>query len=149
MKKLFKTQIITIGTLLTISFSHPQEKEIKSEIEKLIKLREELKTTYENNQALLEKIKKEKEELEKLKKQLEDQQKKIAEERYKKLAKIFEKMDPELAGEKFSKMESAEDAAYILYNMNEKKAAAILNNTDPVMVNKIVRILSGLKKNPQ
>jgi hypothetical protein len=33
--------------------------------------------------------------------------------------------------------------------MNEKKAAAILNNTDPVMVNKIVRILSGLKKNPQ
>jgi flagellar motility protein MotE (MotC chaperone) len=149
LKKIFKTQILTIGTLITVSFSSGQEKDIKSEIDKLIKIRNEIKSTYENNQALLDKIKKEKEELENLKKQLEEQQKKIKEERYKKLAKVFEKMDPELAGEKFSKMESPEDAAYIIYNMNEKKAAAILNNTDPVMVNKIVKILTGLKKLPQ
>lgn len=146
MKKVSKIQIFTIGILTAITVSYPQEKEIKAELEKLIKARNEIKETYQKNQALLEQIKREKEELEKLKKQIEESQKKVSEERYKKLAKIFEKMDPELAGEKFSKMESAEDAAYILYNMNEKKAAAILNNTDPVMVNKIVKILSGLKK---
>lgn len=146
---LLKIRTFTIGALATVSFSLGQEKDIKSEIDKLVKLRNEIKATYESNQALLEKIRKEKEQLEILKKQIEEQQKKITEERYKKLAKVFEKMDPELAGEKFSKMESAEDAAYILYNMNEKKAAAILNNTDPVMVNKIVRILTGLKKSSQ
>lgn len=138
--------MFTIGILATITVSYSQEKEIKTELDKLIKVRNEIKEMYEKNQALLNQIKKEKEELENLKKQIEESKKKISEERYKKLAKIFEKMDPELAGEKFSKMESAEDAAYILYNMNEKKAAAILNNTDPVMVNKIVKILSGLKK---
>lgn len=146
---LLKIRTFTIGALATVSFSLGQEKDIKSEIDKLVKLRNEIKATYESNQALLEKIRKEKEQLEILKKQIEEQQKKITEERYKKLAKVFEKMDPELAGEKFSKMESAEDAAYILYNMNEKKAASILNNTDPVMVNKIVRILTGLKKSSQ
>lgn len=146
---LSKIRTFTIGILTTVSFSLGQEKDIKTEIDKLVKLRNEIKATYESNQALLEKIRKEKEQLEILKKQIEEQQKKITEERYKKLAKVFEKMDPELAGEKFSKMESAEDAAYILYNMNEKKAASILNNTDPVMVNKIVRILTGLKKSSQ
>ncbi|WP_028950674.1 MotE family protein [Sulfurihydrogenibium subterraneum] len=146
MKKVSKIQIFTIGILATITVSYSQEKEIKTELDKLIKVRNEIKEMYEKNQALLNQIKKEKEDLENLKKQIEESRKKINEERYKKLAKIFEKMDPELAGEKFSKMESAEDAAYILYNMNEKKAAAILNNTDPVMVNKIVKILSGLKR---
>jgi hypothetical protein len=30
--------------------------------------------------------------------------------------------------------------------MNEKKAAAVLDNTDPIMVSKIVKILTRLKE---
>lgn len=134
-----------IGTLLLINFSFAQVEELKKEAEQLKQIREDIKATYQRNQALLEQIKKEREALEILKKEIEESKKKIQEERYKKLAKVFEKMDPELAGEKISKMENPEDAAYILYNMNEKKAANILNNTDPIMVNKIVKILTNLK----
>ncbi len=134
-----------IGILLLVKLSFAQVEELKKEAEKLKQIREEIKTTYQKNQALLEQIKKEREALEIRKKEIEENEKKIKDERYKKLAKVFEKMDPELAGEKFSKMENPEDAAYILYNMNEKKAANILNNTDPIMVNKILKILTNLK----
>ncbi len=134
-----------IGILLLINFSFAQVEELKKEAEKLKQIREEIKLNYQKNQAVLEQIRKEREALEILKKEIEESKKKVQEERYKKLAKVFEKMDPELAGEKFSKMENPEDAAYILYNMSEKKAANILNNTDPVMVNKIVKILTNLK----
>jgi flagellar motility protein MotE (MotC chaperone) len=135
-----------IGILFLISSSFAQVEELKKEAEKLKQIRDEIKATYQKNEALLEQIKKEKQALELLKKEIEESKKKIQDERYKKLAKVFEKMDPEMAGQKLSKMESAEDAAYIIFNMNEKKAAAVLDNTDPVMVSKIVKILTRLKE---
>lgn len=135
-----------IGILFLISSSYAQVEELKKEAEKLRQIRDEIKATYQKNEALLEQIRKEKQALELLKKEIEDSKKKIQDERYKKLAKVFEKMDPEMAGQKLSKMESAEDAAYIIFNMNEKKAAAVLDNTDPVMVSKIVKILTRLKE---
>ncbi|EEP60396.1 hypothetical protein [Sulfurihydrogenibium yellowstonense] len=135
-----------IGILFLISSSFAQVEELKKEAEKLKQIRDEIKATYQKNEALLEQIKKEKQALELLKKEIEESKKKIQDERYKKLAKVFEKMDPEMAGQKLSKMESAEDAAYIIYNMNEKKAAAVLDNTDPIMVSKIVKILTRLKE---
>jgi len=135
-----------IGILFLISSSFAQVEELKKEAEKLKQIRDEIKATYQKNKALLEQIKKEKQALELLKKEIEESKKKIQDERYKKLAKVFEKMDPEMAGQKLSKMESAEDAAYIIFNMNEKKAAAVLDNTDPIMVSKIVKILTRLKE---
>jgi len=135
-----------IGILFLISSSFAQVEELKKEAEKLKQIRDEIKATYQKNEALLEQIKKEKQALELLKKEIEESKKKIQDERYKKLAKVFEKMDPEMAGQKLSKMESAEDAAYIIFNMNEKKAAAVLDNTNPIMVSKIVKILTRLKE---
>lgn len=135
-----------IGILFLISSSFAQVEELKKEAEKLKQIRDEIKATYQKNEALLEQIRKERQTLELLKKEIEESKKKIQDERYKKLAKVFEKMDPEMAGQKLSKMESAEDAAYIIFNMNEKKAAAVLDNTDPIMVSKIVKILTRLKE---
>ncbi|MEZ0323956.1 MAG: hypothetical protein ABWJ98_06590 [Hydrogenothermaceae bacterium] len=132
--------------MLTInSYSFGQVEELKKEADRLEKLRNEIKSEYSKNQEILKQIKEEKQKLEQLKKEIEEQSKKIKEERYKKLAKIFEKMDPEEAGKKISKAENPEEIAFILYNMNEKKAAAILNNTDPEMVNKILKYLTLIK----
>lgn len=136
---------IVASLLMIVSLSYAQEDELKKEIEKLEKLRGDIRSEYTKNQELLKQIQAQRERLEQLKREIEDQTKKLKDERYKKLAKIFEKMDPEEAGKKVSKAENPEEIAYILYNMNEKKAAAILNNTDPDMVNKIVKYLTLMK----
>lgn len=136
---------IVISLLTLSSSSYAQVDELKKEVEKLEKLRGDIKSEYIKNQEILKQIKAEREKLEQLKKEIEEQIKKIKEERYQKLAKVFEKMDPEEAGKKISKAENPEEIAYILYNMNEKKAAAILNNTEPDMVNKILKHLTLIK----
>ena len=56
-------------------------------------------------------------------------------------------MDPEYAGEKLSKMSDPAIAAYILFNMNPRKAGEALNYVDPKMLDKITSILTKLKKN--
>lgn len=137
---------ILISLLTLNNHAFCQIDEIKKESERLEKIRNEIKVEYTKNQEILKQIKAEREKLEELKKEIENQTKKIKDERYKKLAKVFEKMDPEEAGKKISKMENPEELSYILYNMNEKKAASILNNTDPEMVNKILKHLTLIKK---
>lgn len=137
----------TVASLLTlISTSYGQIDELKKEAEKLEKIRNDIRTEYIKNQEILKQIQAEREKLQQLKREIEDQTKKIKDERYQKLAKVFEKMDPEEAGKKISKAENPEEIAYILYNMNEKKAAAILNNTDPEMVNKILKHLTVIRQ---
>lgn len=140
----------TVASLLTvISVSYGQVDELKREAEKLEKIRNDIRTEYTKNRETLKQIQAERERLQQLKREIEDQAKKIKEERYQKLAKVFEKMDPEEAGKKISKAENPEEIAYILYNMNEKKVAAILNNTDPEMVNKILKHLTLIKQLPK
>ncbi|MCW4572576.1 MotE family protein [Venenivibrio stagnispumantis] len=131
--------------ICNITFAQIEEKETKKELKRIEEARESLRKEIEKNQALLEQIKKEKEALEALKTQIENEKKAMQQERYKNLAKIFEKMDPELAGQKLSKIDDPKIAAYIIYNMNEKKAGAVLQNTDPQMVNKIVKALTEIK----
>jgi flagellar motility protein MotE (MotC chaperone) len=54
-------------------------------------------------------------------------------------------MDPELAGQKISKFTDPKEAAYIIYNMKERKAGAVMNYIDPEVVDKIVKILTDIK----
>jgi flagellar motility protein MotE (MotC chaperone) len=138
-----------VVSLIAISFvavGQPEKTEIEREIERLKNLRVEIKKLIEKNNQILQKIKEEKEQLAKEKEELEKLKKEILDERYKKLAKVFEKMEPELAGEKISNMEDPKKAAYIIYNMKESKAGAVLDNVSPDMVNQIVKILTKLKK---
>ena len=140
-------RIFIISNLLFF-FSEAQQvekKEIQKEIKRLEKLKKEVSNLIQENKKLLAEIKKNKEELEKEKKAFEEYKKQVEAERYKKLAKVFEKMESELAGEKISKMEDPKKAAYILYNIKERKAGDILNYVDPKMVSKIVKILTELK----
>ncbi len=122
-----------------------EKQEARKEIVKLEKLRKEIKSLIEEKKRLLEKIREEREALRKEKEELIKLQKRMESERYKKLAKVFEKMDPELAGQKISKLSNPKEAAYIIYNMKERKAGEVLNYVDPEMVNKIVKILATVK----
>lgn len=124
------------------------KQEVIREIERLERLKKEISTLMEENLKTLEAVKKEKEELIAERQKLEELTKKLSDERYVKLAKTFEKMDPELAGEKISKIEDAMDSAYILYNMKERYAGAVLNYVDAARVGEIVKILTNLKKQP-
>lgn len=128
------------------SYSQPEKKEIDKEIEKLEKLRTEVQQLIKKNEELLKKIEKEKEELNKQKQEIEKYIKEVEDERYKKLAKVFEKMDPELAGQKISNMEDPKKAAYIIFNMKERSAGEVLNYVSPDMVNQITKILTDIKK---
>ncbi|NPA13527.1 MAG: hypothetical protein GXO45_06040 [Aquificae bacterium] len=130
----------------------PAKSEIQKEIKRLEKLREEVKALIQKNQKILAQIREERERLEKERKRLEELEKKIKSERYKKLAKVFEKAvdeDPELAAERISKMEDPTEAAYIIYNMKESKAGILLDYVDPKMADKIVRVLTKLRKKEQ
>ena len=122
------------------------KKEIKIEIEKLKRLRIEVEKKIKEDQKLLQKIKEEREKLRKEREEFEKFIKQVESERYKKLAKVFEKMDPELAGDKLSKMKDPKIAAYIIYNMKDRKAGEILNYVDPKMVDKITKILTDIKR---
>ncbi len=138
---------VIFASLLTVSllYSQTEIKELEKEIKKLEKLKEEIHTKLERNREVLAKIEQEKKSLEELRKRVEKEIKEIEKKRYKKLAKDFENMDPEYAGEKLSKFDDPKIAAYILFNMNSRKAGEALNYTDAKMVNKISKILTQLK----
>jgi len=120
-------------------------KEVKTEIEKLKALKLRVERLLKENNDTLKKIEEERKNLEKEKRVLLELEEEIKSERYKKLAEVFSKMDPELAGQKISAMTDPKKAAYILYNMKSRKAGEILNYVDPKMVNKIVKILTTIK----
>jgi len=123
-------------------------KEAKKEIEKLEKLKAEVEKLLEEKRKILQQIKEERERLKKERENLEKLINEVKAERYKKLAKVFEKMDPEMAGQKISKFTDPKEAAYIIYNMKERKAGAVMNYIDPQVVDKIVKILTDIKKSP-
>ena len=127
-------------------FAQAEKKEIEIEIKKLETLKKDVELKIKKNEEILEKIKKEQEKLEIARKNLEKLQKELNKERYKKLAKAFEGMEPEMAGEKLSKLDDPAKAAYILYNMKAKSAGEALNYVDPKRVSEIVKILTTLKK---
>ncbi|RMA97631.1 MotE family protein [Hydrogenothermus marinus] len=130
-----------------VSYSQPEKKEIDKEIKKLEKLRTEVQNLIKRNEEILKKIEEEKSKLEKERKEFEKYVKEVEDERYKKLAKVFEKMEPELAGQKISNMEDPKKAAYIIFNMKERSAGEVLNYVSPDMVNQITKILTDIKKN--
>jgi len=146
---------VSFCILLLISFpvkaenKSPAETELQREIQRLEKLRREIKQMIQKNEKLLSRIKEERKKIEEEKKQLEELEKKMKAERYKKLAKVFEKAvdeDPELAAERISKMKDPTKAAYIIYNMKESKAGILMDYIEPKMADKIVRIIAQLKK---
>ena len=139
--------VVLVLSFLSPAFGQEQvaKKEVQREIQKLLKLKKQIESLLEEKQKLLKKIE---EEREKLKKEREEFQKEIQEaqsERYKKLAEIFSKMDPEMAGQKISAMSDPREAAYILYNMKSRIAGEVMNYVDPKMVDSIVNILTSLK----
>jgi len=145
MRYLFVNFII-ISFLSLNSFAQAEKKEIEIEIKKLESLKKEVEEKIRKNEELLKKIKEEQEKLKITKENLKKLQKELNKERYKKLAKAFEGMEPEMAGEKLSKLEDPAKAAYILYNMKAKSAGEALNFVDPKRVSEIVKILTDLKK---
>ena len=151
MKIDYLKRFIFASCILSNIFLHPlfgqaEKKEIEIEIKRLENLKKEIEKIFLKNQELLKKIEKEKKEIFEAKKNLEKIEKEIKKERFKKLAKDFEGMEPEMAGEKLSKMDDAKKAAYILYNMKAKSAGEALNFVDAKRVSEIVKILTELKK---
>lgn len=123
-----------------------QTREIENDIRRLTTLQERLTKTIEKNRTLIAKVKKEREALAQESAAFE---KKVADEksgRYQSLAKVFEKMEPELAGEKISKIKDPKDAALIIYNMKTRSAGAIMNYVDPRRASSIVTILTDVKR---
>jgi flagellar motility protein MotE (MotC chaperone) len=139
-------RVLLVSSLLIANlFAASECKEIEYELKRLENLRQLIEKKIERNKELLTQIETERKKLEELQKAIENERKEIAKKRYKKLAKDFEGMDPEYAGEKLSKMDP-KIAAYILFNMNSRKAGEALNYVDSSMVNEIAKILTELKK---
>jgi len=123
-----------------------QTREIENDIRRLSTLQERLTKTIEKNRALVTSLKKEREALAQESAAFE---KRVADEkssRYQSLAKVFEKMEPELAGEKLSKIKDPKDAALIIYNMKTRLAGAAMNYVDPRRASSIVTILTDVKR---
>ena len=146
------TRFFTVALILNLTAlpqAQGQEKvesqEVKREIERLNAVKAQVEALIKKNKELLRQIREERELLKRDREELERRIKEAEAQRYKKLAKVFEKMEPELAGQKISKMSSPKDAAYIIYNMKERKAGEVLNYVEPEMVNKIVKILTDIK----
>ncbi|WP_457622314.1 MotE family protein [Persephonella sp.] len=138
--------IILVYTVHSAESKDPEKIEIQKEIERLTKLREEIKKLLEEKKKILKQIEEKEKALAEKEENIKKVLKKAEEDRYKKLAKVFEKMDPEMAGDKISKMTDPVKAAYIIYNMKERLAGEVMNYVDPEMVDKITRILTDLKK---
>ena len=118
-------------------------KEIQRQIQILEKLKKELEELIKRKEEVLKQYNKTLQELKKERMKLLDLTKKLKLERYKKLAKAFEKMEPEQAANLINNMDP-ELLAYILYNMKPSKAGEILQYADPVKVNGILRKMVSL-----
>jgi len=146
--KYLVTAIVLISSLYLptpVCAQEAQKAEIQREMQRLIKLRNELQKLIQKKENLLKKIESERAKLKSEKEALEKELKEAEAERYKKLAQIFEKMDPEAAGQKISKMTDPKEAALIIYNMKTRLAGQVMNYVDPEMANKIVQILATIK----
>ncbi len=141
-------KIILASSLAISLYADSAQKEIDKELQKLAKLKAIIEKKIAKNKEILASIQQEKANLEQLKRSIDKQIEEIQSQRYKKLAKDFESMDPEYAGEKLSKIDP-KIAAYILYNMNSRKAGEALNFVAPETVSKITKILTQLRKNEQ
>lgn len=144
----FWVAVILISLLFPNALGQEQveKKETQKEIEKLLSLKKKVESLIEKNREILKKIEQEREALKKEKEEFEKEVQEVQSERYKKLAQMFSKMDPEMAGQKISAMTDPKEAAYILYNMKSRVAGEVLNYVDPKMVDKIVKILTNLKE---
>ncbi|WP_456455811.1 MotE family protein [Thermovibrio sp.] len=142
---LFTALIIAVVGNNSFSQELLTEKEVKTEIERLKELQKEVEKEIKSKEELLKKIEEEREKLKKEREELEKRVEEVKAERYKKLAQVFEKMDPELAGQKISALTDPKEAAYIIYNMKPRKAGEVMNYVNPQMVDKIVKILTQIK----
>ncbi len=123
-----------------------QQSEIEREIRQLSDLQERLTQKIDENRKLMRKIQKERDALNAQKAAFE---KMIAAERnarYQSLAKVFEKMEPELAGDKISKIKDPRRAALIIHNMKTRSAGAVMNYVEPRRASTIVSILTDVKR---
>ena len=143
----FLVVVLTISLSLSTALGQEQieKKEVQKEMQKLLSLKKEVELLLKQKRELLRKLEQEKAALRKAREEFQKEVQKVKSERYKKLAQMFSKMDPEMAGQKISAMTDPKEAAYILYNMKSRVAGEILNYVDPKMVDKIVRILTNLK----
>jgi len=137
--------IITVGMVNGSVAQEVEKSEIKKEIQKLLTLREEINKLIAKKEEILKRIVEERKKLAEERKAFEDEIKAVQNERYKKLAKIFSKMDPELAGQKISAMDNMTEAAYIFLNMKERYAGQIMNYVTPEKVKEIVSIMIEIK----
>ncbi len=139
--------IITVSLALCgAQAKDPKMGELQKEIERLQKLRAQIEKDLAKKEELLKRIEKEKEALKTEREELKKAKEEMSSQRYKKLAKDFEGMEPEMAGEKLSKIDDPVKAAYILYNMKSKSAGEALNYVDPKRVSQIVKILTELRR---
>jgi flagellar motility protein MotE (MotC chaperone) len=123
-----------------------QQSVIEKQIAQLVKLQSLLEKKIEQNRKLVAEIKKERQALEQERAAFEQQ---IADEknaRYQALARVFEKMEPELAGDKITKIKNPKDAALIIYNMKSRSAGAVMNYVEPRRASSIVGILTDVKR---
>ncbi len=143
----FLIAVLTLSLLVpgALGQEKVEKKETKKEIERLLALKKEVESLIKKNQEILKKIEEEREKLKQERKAFQEEIERARSERYKKLAKIFSKMDPEMAGQKISEMSDPKEAALIIYNMKSRIAGEIMNYVDPKMVDKIVKILTSLK----
>lgn len=143
----FLLAVLTVSLLSSGAFGQEQveKKETQKEIQKLLSLKREVESLIEKNRELLKKLEQERAALKREREEFQKELQKVQSERYRKLAKMFSKMDPEMAGQKISAMTDPKEAAYILYNMKSRTAGEILNYVDPKMVDRIVKILTDLK----
>ncbi len=121
--------------------------EIEKELKRLEELRDKINALINRKEDILKKIEEERKKLADEKKAFEDEVKAVRNGRYKKLATIFSKMDPELAGQKISAMDNMTEAAYIFLNMKERYAGQILNYVTPEKVKEVVSIMIEIKNN--
>ena len=145
--KVFYRNIFLLSSCIVFSFAGVKEREIRMELKQLEQLKNIIEKKIEQNRKILQTIETKKRELKQLKQKIDKQIQEIQNKRFKKLAKDFENMDPEYAGAKLSKIENPKIAAYILYNMNPRKAGEALNYVEAKALNKITKILTQLKNN--
>ncbi|SNR87861.1 MotE family protein [Desulfurobacterium atlanticum] len=144
----FMLMVMIVAGMPNFSAAQEVEKsEIKKELQRLLTLREEINKLIAKKEQILKKIVEERKKLAQERKAFEEEIKAVQNERYKKLAKIFSKMDPELAGQKISAMDNMTEAAYIFLNMKERYAGQIMNYVSPEKVKEIVSIMIEIKNN--
>lgn len=143
--KVFYRNIFLLSSSFILALGGVKEREIRLELKQLEQLKNIIEKKIDQNRKILQSIEREKQKLKQLKQKIDRQIQEIQNQRFKKLAKDFENMDPEYAGAKLSKIENPKIAAYILYNMNPRKAGEALNYVESQALNKITKILTQLK----